>query len=170
MLIQISQLTSTFLRRNMVHFVSLHFSHTLTKLKPAAVRLVFLSSCMSAATPETVMLDFYIILSLLKGKSYFFSSKDIPIKVLTENLSSLVSYLILWIDHDTILSSCFKENSTNDLRIATIDEYQFWHAFSPVQKNLSDFVSCYFIQGPNVELRVVFEFQFSVFGTMTDDV
>lgn len=50
---------------------------------------------MPAAASETIVFHTDRILSLFEGKSHLLASEDVPIEVLTEDLSSFIVYLVL---------------------------------------------------------------------------
>jgi hypothetical protein len=79
---------------------------------------MFLDRGMAATTAETIVFDSNRILRLFKGKVYFLTSKYVPIKILTKNLSSLIIDLILRIYHYYVFSTHLKKNISNQLRVA----------------------------------------------------
>lgn len=73
------------------------------------------------------MFDFNVILSLFKGYADALSSEDITIEVLTEDLSCLIIYFILRIDHDAVLGAGFVEYFADDFWVAGVNEDQARH-------------------------------------------
>jgi hypothetical protein len=124
MLINAPQFTVTLLRGYVVYLVRLVLAHRLAKLKPSAILFVFLSGSMSAATSRTIVLQFDGILSLTEGNTYLLSSENVPVKVLTEYLSSLVINFVLRIDHYAIFDSTLVKYFTDQLRMARVNEDQ----------------------------------------------
>jgi hypothetical protein len=96
---------------------------------------------MSAAATRAIMLYFYIILSLFKCHTNFLTSEDVSVKILTENLSSLIINFVLGVNHNTIFSSSFEEHFANYLRVARVYKYQLRHRFFLVLEKISYFVS-----------------------------
>ena len=80
---------------------------------------------MSAATAEWVVFHFNPLFRLFKSLSDFLSVENVSIKVLTENLSSLILNCIFRIDWDDIVDAHFKKDFSNFFRVARIDKNNF---------------------------------------------
>ena len=143
MLIQVSQFTLTFWRRNVIYSMSLLFPHRLAQLQPPTIRFVNFSTCVPATATWTVMFDFHIILSLFESHSHFLSPEYISIKILTEYLCCFVIDLILGIDHNAIFGTSLIKYSSYDLRMTWIYEDQQRHWILSTLKYLPNFICWY---------------------------
>lgn len=93
--VMVPHLTAALLRRDVIHPMRFLLANFLLDHLPSASCLMSFLRRMSAAASEAVVLHSDCILSLFEGKSYLFAPEDVSVKVLTENLSGFIIYLIL---------------------------------------------------------------------------
>ena len=157
MTIMVSKLAATFLWRNMIKSMSLLLSYFFFDHLPSTSCFMSLFCWMSTATTKAVMLHSYSVFCLFKGKTDFFTSKDISVEVFAENLGCLIVYFILRINHDHILRTCFIKYFADDLWMTWVNKNKSWNRLFLRKKYLSNFLSIYCTKWSDREFRIIFK-------------
>lgn len=110
---------------------------------PPAIWLVCLFRGMPTTASRKVMFHLNTLLRLFKGFLDFFSTKDIPIEMLTKNLCSLILNSIFRINHNDITNTHLKELLSNSLWITRIDKYYIWKLHFDCSQDLNYLVRFY---------------------------
>ena len=124
---------------------------------PTTTCFMSLFCWMSTATTKAIVFHSNSILCLFKGKTNFFTPKNISVEVFAENLGCLIIYLILRIDHNNILRTCFIKYFADDLWMTWVNKNKSRNRFFLGKKYLSNFLCIYSTKRSNRKFRIIFE-------------
>ena len=115
-------------------------------LSPPAVWFVFFFWWMSTAASKTVMFHFYSLFSLFKCLSYFLTTENISIEMLTKDLCCFILNSIFWVYHDNVFHTHLEKNLSYILWMTWIDKNNIRKKFFYTFEYFHDLICVYHLQ------------------------